>query len=487
MRRWRSVGYWLGPTILLWGVLALLGRIPTVRAAAATDVLFVVAVLFTCVAAGAVTVQVSRSRRMAMLKATALTLGFIFGFALLELAAAARLVHWQLVFNFLRGEQQYFVPDPDLGFRHAANARWRGRSRSDVEVAWDLPASRPDRITITYDGRGYRNPTGLDQADIVLIGDSYVEGSYVSDDQVLSQRLQSRLGQPIANLGVAGYGTLQELVVLKVDALRLKPRVVIWFFFEGNDLYNDQNFENTLLASRDERATAWTAQQGWWQRSLIRNALQQLRLLLFPLAPRCCPSFGILTVPPRRGQKVFFGPEAAFPWTEFEQGRWERAKETLRQAARLTQEQSIKLMVVYVPIKFRVYGDFIESPPPGLRRWALWPLPEFFFEFCRAEGLTCLDLTGPLRDSVRAGGLPYALVDSHWSPEGHELVAARVEELLNSLGWLPSSSDRRQDSKASGTGLTVAPAELTPVGGQPDTSSRPWKMHPLIRRTSTVR
>jgi hypothetical protein len=97
----------------------------------------------------------------------------------------------------------------------------------------------------------------------------------------------------------------------------------------------------------------------------------------------------------------------------------------------------VKLLLVYVPIKFRVYRDFIELPPNGeLDRWMVWPLPELFERFCRGEDLACVDLTGLLRAAVRAGGMPHAPADSHWSPEGHRLVARRLEETLDVLGWL---------------------------------------------------
>jgi GDSL-like Lipase/Acylhydrolase family len=435
---------WLGPAALLWGVIAFVARIPTVGAATVTDVLFVLALPLSYVAGVGAAVQATARPRSAVMRAAAMTLGLLMALAMLELAAAARLVHWELLLTFLSGEQQHYVPDPDLGFRHTPNARGSSRPRSDVEVAWGLPASRFDRVTVTYDRRGYRNATELTRTDIVLIGDSYVEGHYVSDDQIVSRLLQDRLGQPVANLGVAGYGTAQELVVLKLDAMLLEPRVVIWFFFEGNDLYNDQEFENTLLAPREVRASAWTERRGWWRRSLVRNAHAQLRLMLYPLVPSYCPHFGVLTAGPHRGQKILFGPEAAFRWTEFEQGRWERAQQTLREAVRFTREHNVNLLLVYVPIKFRVYRDFIELPPRGeLGDWTLWPLPDLFAQFCRADRLACLDLTGPLRDSVRAGSMPHAFADSHWSPEGHQLVALRLEEVLESLGWLRASGEPR--------------------------------------------
>jgi hypothetical protein len=277
-----------------------------VRAAAITNALFVLALPLTYIAAVGAVVHASPRPRQTLLHAATLTVSVVAALALLEGAAAARLVHWELVFRGLTGEQQHYVPDPDLGFRHTPNARASTRPRGDLETAWGLPASRPDRVTVTYDRRGYRNAAELTRAPIVLIGDSYVEGDYASDDQIVSKRLQDRMGEPVANLGVAGYGTAQELAVLTLDAMSLQPRVVIWFFFEGNDLYDDQAFDNALLVPRETRVSGWADGHGWWRRSLVRNGLGPLRLMLAPLVPGYCPHVGILTVGPYRGQPVLF-------------------------------------------------------------------------------------------------------------------------------------------------------------------------------------
>lgn len=438
MRHWRVVILWLGPVALLWAGLAVLARILSREAATATDVLFVVALLGTYAAVVGATIQASRRRELTARKVAALTLGLCVGLAVLEVAAAARLAHWQLLFDFLRGEPQSFVPDADLGFRHEPSTQWSGRPRSDGEIGCGLPSSASHRITTTYNERGFRTPAKLIRSPVVLVGDSYVEGRYVSDEHVVSRWLELRLGQPVANLGVAGYGTAQELIVLKTDAMPLEPKVIIWFFFEGNDLYNDEEFENALVATREVRARAWTSQHGWWRRSFVRHALSELRLLLFPLVPRHCPGSGIMAGGPHRGQKLLFGPEAGAQWTTFEEARWERAKQTFREAVRFAEGRDIKLLVVYIPIKFRVYRDFVDFSPGEVRDWTLWPLPGLFADFCRIERLPCLDLTGLLRDAVGRGAMPYALADSHWSPEGHELVARRLADLLASFGWMPS-------------------------------------------------
>jgi hypothetical protein len=435
--RFARAAVWLGPAAVLWGVLAVVARIESVRAAAAADVLYLLALPLTGVAFAGAFVAASTRRRLAAVRATALTVSLVLTLSLLELAAAARLVHWELVFLWLRDEDPRYVPDRDLAFRHASSVRQSRGSRSDIEAAWDLPATRPDRITVTYDRRGYRNAIELDRADVVLIGDSYVEGSYVSDDQTLSSLLRARIARPVANLGVAGYGTAQERIVLDRDAMPLQPRVVIWFFFEGNDLYNDYLFESIQVAARETGATPWTERHGWWRRSFVRSAYPQLRLMLYPLVPRHCPHFGTVATGPHRGERVLFWPEAAAPWGEFERDRWDRAQHFFREGARTARERDVNLLLVYVPIKFRVYRDIIELPPGSeVRDWALWPLPDLFAQFCRTEGLTCLDLTELLRDSVRAGGMPHAPTDSHWNPEGHRLIARALQERLTSLGWL---------------------------------------------------
>jgi len=223
-RRRIAAALWLIAAALGWVLLAGVARVPSPGAARLTSVLFVVALPLTYCAILGAAIRASARPRQAVLPAAAVTLGFVLGLGLLELSAAAGLVDWDRVFVSLKRGPELYVPDPELGFRHPPNSRWSGRPRSDIPIASGLRASTSDRLTITYDSRGYRNATPLSRADIVLIGDSMVEGWHVSDDQIVSAFLQARLGRPVANLGVAGYGTAQELIVLTRDAVPLEPK-----------------------------------------------------------------------------------------------------------------------------------------------------------------------------------------------------------------------------------------------------------------------
>jgi hypothetical protein len=283
----------------------------------------------------------------------------------------------------------------------------------------------------------------MEHADVVLLGDSYVEGWYVSDQETVAARLSARLGRPVANLGVAGYGTLQELRVLEGDALRRRPEVIAWFFFEGNDLYNDHEFENALLAgppSQEDatpRADGLTRDHGWDQRSFVLNAFRRIRRFSHPLVSNRAPYWAHLPRPGGRAERVYFFDYAATPWTDYEEERWAIARAAFEEGVAVAREHGIELVFLYVPIKYRVYQDSIEIPAGSpLLRWDVWHLlPVRFQDFCASASVSCVDLTDRLRQGVEHGRLTYPLNDTHWSPEGHAFVAAALEELIRERRW----------------------------------------------------
>lgn len=90
------------------------------------------------------------------------------------------------------------------------------------------------------DEHGFHNPPGSHSPEhlpLVLIGDSLVHGAAVPAEEDLASHLR-QLGQPALNLGFWGNGPLLDLATLTEYGLRLRPRHVFWFYFEGNDLDN---------------------------------------------------------------------------------------------------------------------------------------------------------------------------------------------------------------------------------------------------------
>jgi hypothetical protein len=107
-------------------------------------------------------------------------------------------------------------------------------------------------VTYEADEHGFRNPKGLWQSrqlDIVALGDSFTQGYCVptgtSFVDIVRQRYPATL-----NLGMAGEGPLLMLATLKEYARPLQPRLVLWFYFEGNDLVDLQDEQTSGLLMR---------------------------------------------------------------------------------------------------------------------------------------------------------------------------------------------------------------------------------------------
>jgi hypothetical protein len=71
--------------------------------------------------------------------------------------------------------------------------------------------------------------------DIMVVGDSYVHGYCVE----VNERIVSQLRKYVpfsANFGISGNGPLLELAIVREYVPYLRPRFVVWSFYEGNDL-----------------------------------------------------------------------------------------------------------------------------------------------------------------------------------------------------------------------------------------------------------
>ena len=117
--------------------------------------------------------------------------------------------------------------------------RVEGVVRHRPPTARSYPKARPGYpavdITLKTDGRGYRNQTSYEQYDIVTVGDSFTEGSRVSDHETWPSVLDRRLNQTVYNLGISGGRPDRYLSVFRVYGLDLKPKIAIFMIYEGND------------------------------------------------------------------------------------------------------------------------------------------------------------------------------------------------------------------------------------------------------------
>jgi hypothetical protein len=99
------------------------------------------------------------------------------------------------------------------------------------------------------DEHGFNNPRGLYAAgavDIALIGDSFVQGFCVHPGEDIAGQLRSS-GFRTLNLGVGGSGPLLELAALTEYALPYHPKVVLWFYYENDDVELIEEEQSSIL------------------------------------------------------------------------------------------------------------------------------------------------------------------------------------------------------------------------------------------------
>ncbi|NUN97447.1 MAG: SGNH/GDSL hydrolase family protein, partial [Candidatus Omnitrophica bacterium] len=99
------------------------------------------------------------------------------------------------------------------------------------------------RVRYRSDSDGFRNDTQVNQADLVVIGDSFTHAPMIERSEIWSSVLASRLGISELNLGICGYGPQQEARALWRYGIKRGPKLVVMQVFLGNDVQDSLVFK----------------------------------------------------------------------------------------------------------------------------------------------------------------------------------------------------------------------------------------------------
>jgi lysophospholipase L1-like esterase len=108
-----------------------------------------------------------------------------------------------------------------------------------------------EHLIYRSDRHGFHNPASAwDRRPVhfAAVGDSFTEGYCVPSDRNFVALVRDRHPATL-NLGVQGNGPLLELAGLTEYLSHVRPRTVLWFYYEGNDLVDlEIERRNPLLA-----------------------------------------------------------------------------------------------------------------------------------------------------------------------------------------------------------------------------------------------
>ena len=371
--------------------------------------------------------------RRALARVLAVLLSLAATLAVLEIPAYMRWVDWSgvvglphaLRFTHLKPwDNPANVRDEELLFRHRPGLRFTGETPGDLVDLYGIATDRKYPVDVAYDENGFRNPPGRTRADLVLVGDSYLEAGLVPREQTIAAILERELGLVVQNLGCSGYGPQQEKIALERYGLPLRPKSVVWFFFEGNDLLDVPRYEEARrTGGQDPGKTRFLA------RSLVANLAR--RIALFVDRSRLVDSaeadrrMGLLG-----STRIWFAFPGQ-PLSDEERMSLVKAQDAIRSAAESSRAAGARFLLAFVPTKFRAHEGLVEFFPDTLcATWRSNELPQLLARFAADAGIEWIDLTPPLRASVEKDELPYFPDDGHWSPEGQAVVARELAERL---------------------------------------------------------
>ncbi|GMN01814.1 hypothetical protein [Erythrobacter sp. MTPC3] len=304
-----------------------------------------------------------------------------------------------------------------------------GAEQLDQAVLGGLPGK--EVLLCSYDGKplyytadryGFNNDDAVyaQPLDVMLVGDSFVEGHCQPNPDTFGGRLRA-LQPQTASIGMRSGGPLLELALIGRYGAAFEPDYVVMAFFEGNDWQNlareaempwlkqglnpDVDFGDPNLSEEQIRRSEAILSE-WWQddvsagtvfskSSFIRNifALNEVWGLLGLDYPRVT-----------RDQPVY--------------------EDVLARTKQVTEGWGGRLALVYIPMDARFRGLFDKSfVYDGLRSDVL--------NAASRQQIDVIDLTDVFEQSSDPTSL-YA-PDAHFSSEGAAVAAAAVDGWIDSL------------------------------------------------------
>lgn len=326
---------------------------------------------------------------------------------------------------------------------------------------------------------------------IVLLGDSFVEAQQVRLEDCLAQRLEAHWKNKnveVVNLGVSGYGTIQEYLYLVEEGLRYEPDLILLGFYAMNDVEDNSRELSFLTFGRDsiqffgrpyvtdsgligpdnslfpdfKAVSAYLAERRHeldagekadWVRGTF---VYRFGRLTFARAWPGPENTSILL--PHGEPNVLFGTmltkysdgegNRGLPAARYER-QWERAWEVTKSHLfaidGVARAKNARFVLFTVPDRLQVEKAFQDKVRAQWRDLSIDPEKphRILEEFCRASEIPFVDLLPGFSAHAVARDASLYLVDRHWNESGHALAAAILAKSLEDRGLVPLDTVKR--------------------------------------------
>jgi hypothetical protein len=387
---------------------------------------------------------------------------FIFWMLLSVLSALIGSFIFFAVFEILPDDQRYinlnrihyyalrnnYVIDPSLVFRYIdPNMAYEAKNYKGDLYSPKFGINVPGTDFVASYSNGFRSNTSRPPFEIAIIGNSFIE--YGENDlDTLSERLRVVGGLSTFNLGHAFYGPYQYIELLKRFALPLHPKYVLLCLFGGDDLENIKQYQNWL-----KEGTYWhfydVSRYGFFDRyqlmlsdvfELAANYLTTFEDTESISKNQVHPDVGIIKLGGQNVPLLFMywnSPMSVEEILSSDEGKI--LLDLIKEFKQITSQHSIIPIIVYIPTKLEVYGEFLSSLSGSRILSQLdnqlkvqYNTANAIADISRVADIRLINLLPYFGELAARGRLLYYPTDSHWNSNGREAAA---EYIAATMGW----------------------------------------------------
>jgi len=294
-----------------------------------------------------------------------------------------------------------------------------------VEIGGDIgprsPFSVKKKMRWVTDRYGFRKKDlGEVKPQVVIVGDSSIAGTRLTQEEMLSEVLESQLSVPVYPYAPVGFNTF-----LKDSRFTRDPiRVVIVAAVERSIVTlppprgteEKRSFLSTLrekvrMAREIQSATVLL------DRLFKMNMLNWFRARIGNQKER-----DVFQFPTRFGPMFFLQGDAANK--EVSHDQFERAVGSIEAYNRVLNEKGIFFLFLPIPNKENIYHEYLPDPRRPL-------FLESLIQELKRKGVPTVDTQDAFEESYRKDGtLLYHLDDTHWNPVAVKITADLIRKIM---------------------------------------------------------
>lgn len=294
--------------------------------------------------------------------------------------------------------------DDHLGWKAKGNYAYEGEMTDFAGIPYPLS------LTTAPNGfRRYEGPGTDSLRAILVVGDSYTQAVEVSDEHTYFSHLARGVNRPVSAYGMAGYGTLQEYLILDQYLDSLHPEFLILQVCTNDFINNSIELERGSFSNVGLKRPYWDREQ----QAIVRKI-------------------------PVSGWKQFMQYSRFY---SFVAERWSRIQ--MQQEDDITSESEIaRLGLDYEPFQRSVEDTeqmlrLIQNRVPDNTRLLVFPADGFQPQFDQLKGI-CQKLGiewvespfSRLHKLEGEGQVIYSHDGYHWNANGHKIMGEALAEVL---------------------------------------------------------